>query len=113
MAHHELAFNEKDRVRFDEIKAGNKTIETRAASERYAAIAQGDTVTFTCGNDQLTKRVAAVHHWPTVEAMLTEMPLSIIAPDLHTVEELKDRYATYPGYFERIAQGGLFGFALV
>ena len=110
---HTLKFEEMDRVRFQEIRDGLKKIETRAADERYSSIEEGDEIVFTCGADSFTKKVGKTYQWPTVEVMLADVPLEHVMPGLRTVEEAKSRYAAYPGYLERIQQGGILGFELV
>jgi ASC-1-like (ASCH) protein len=77
------------------------------------AIEHGDEIVFTCGKDYFSKKVNRIYHWPTVEAMVAEVPLTIIMPGLLTVEEARGRYSTYPGYMEKIEKGGIFGFELV
>jgi ASC-1-like (ASCH) protein len=105
-------FREVDRARFEEVRSGIKQIETRAAKEKYLAIKAGDTVTFVCGSDSFTKTVARVYHWPSAEAMLHEVELKRVMPDLITIEQVNARYASYPGYPELIAKVGLLGFEL-
>ena len=112
MRTHTLKFEEKDRGRFNEIKEGFKKIETRAANAKYASIEEGDEILFTCGQDSFTKKVLKTYHWPTVEAMCAEVPLEEVMVGLFTVEQAKQRYATYPGYTERIKEGGILGFQI-
>lgn len=110
---HTLKFEEVDRARFNEVRDGTKKIETRAMNEKYDSIEQGDEIMFTCGEDHFTKKVSKTYHWPTVEAMLIEVPLDKVMPGLLTVEEAKNRYSTYPGYMEKIEKGGILGFELI
>jgi ASC-1-like (ASCH) protein len=107
-----LVFREVDRARFDEVQSGQKTIETRAATEKYKAIKVGDEITFACGSDTFTKKVAKIYHWPSIEAMLAEVPLSRVMPDLQTIEQVQERYASYPGYEEKIKDLGILGLLL-
>lgn len=113
MKTHNIKFEEKDRVRFKEIKDGIKKVETRATNEKYDSIREGDKILFTCGKDSFYKRIKKIYHWPTIEAMFTEVPIEKIMPGLITIEEVRSRYATYPGYTERIQRGGILGFELI
>lgn len=46
------------------------------------------------------------------EAMLAEVPLKKVMPALDTIEEVRERYASYSGYSEKIQQFGIIGFEL-
>lgn len=105
-----LIFREEDRPRFEEVKSGIKKIETRAATPKYQKLGVGDEITFTCGEDSFTKTIAKRYHWPSVDAMFAEVPLKNVMPDIDSVEAAKARYASYPGYPEKIKQFGLLGF---
>ena len=107
-----FVFREVDRARFEEVRNGPKTIETRAATEKYQAVKVGDELTFACGGDTFTKKVVKIYHWPSAEAMLAEVPLSKVMPDLETLAQVHARYASYPGYEEKIKQFGILGFEL-
>ena len=107
-----LVFREVDRARFDEVRDGVKAIETRAATPKYRAVNVGDELQFSCGGDTFSKKVIKKFHWPSVEAMLAEIPLKQAFPDLDTVEQVKTRYANYPAYEEKIKQFGIIGFEL-
>lgn len=111
---HTIKFDEADRARFDEVKEGRKKIETRAPNEKYDSIKEGDEIMFKCGDAQpFTKKVTKIYRWPTVETMFSEVSLEEVMPGLLTIEEAKNRYATYRGYTERIEKGGILGFRLV
>ncbi len=107
-----FVFREVDRTNFEEVRSGLKTIETRAGTEKYRAVKVGDEITFECGGDTFTKKVAQIYHWPSPESMLEEISLSKVMPDLQTIEQVKERYASYPGYEEKIKEAGILGFEL-
>lgn len=44
--------------------------------------------------------------------MLAEVPLKHVMPDLSTPDQVKARYATYPGYDTKIPELGIVGFEL-
>ncbi len=105
-------FREVDCPRFEEVRSGLKQIETRGGGPKYEHIKVGDAITFSCGSDAFTKKVSKIYHWPSPEAMLAEVPLKRVMPDLDTVEQAKERYYSYPDYKEKIAAFGLVGFEL-
>lgn len=110
---HDLEFREVDRARFEEVRSGLKSVETRAANEKYQSIEEGDEIHFICGQDSFSKKVRKIYYWPTIKAMLAEVPIEKMMPGLVTVEEAKKRYATYPDYLDKIAEKGIQGFELV
>ena len=105
-------FRSVDRARFNEIRTGEKQYETRAATEKYRAIREGDTITFVCGKKRLEKEIAKVFYFRTPAAMRRGLPLAQVMPDLTTLAEVKARYASYPDYTEKIQKFGLLAFKL-
>jgi ASC-1-like (ASCH) protein len=112
MSRHDIEFREVDRKRFEEIRDGVKRIETRAAAEKYLSVKEGDELVFRCGDDSFVKRVGRVYRWPSIEAMAEEVPLADVIPSAASMEETRARYASYPGYGEKIRKDGLLGFRL-
>ncbi len=112
MKNHTLVFRAIDKESFEELRAGSKSLETRAATPKYQKVEAGDLFTFKCDGDSFTKVVTAKHHWPSLEAMFAEIPFKRISPDLDTVEAAIKRYASYPGYTEKIKEYGILGFEL-
>ena len=107
-----LRFRQVDRARFEEVKSGLKSIETRAATIKYQPIQKGDTITFVCGKERFVKEIANVYHFPSPEAMVKKLPLQKIMPLVTSIEEMKKRYYSYPGYEEKIKEHGIFAFEL-
>ena len=107
-----LVFRAVDRARFEEVRSGVKVVETRAATPKYQSINVGDAIKFSCGGDTFSKKVIKKYHWPTIGEMLAEIPLKSAFPDLETVEQVRTRYASYPGYEEKIKEFGIVGFEL-
>ncbi|MBI2109422.1 MAG: hypothetical protein HYT93_04615 [Parcubacteria group bacterium] len=103
-------FRKVDKARFEELKSGAKEIETRAATVKYQSIAIGDRIKFVCGEDSFSKIVNKKYHWPSIEAMVKEIPFKKIMPHVESVEEMKKMYVSYPGYTEKIQKFGIFGF---
>ncbi len=113
MTTHVLEFRTVDKERFEEIRRGDKTIETRAASDTNRVIEEGDEIEFVCGEERFSKKVAKKYHWPSIEAMLAEVSLKNIMPGVETIEQVKARYDSYPNYLEKIEKFGILGFELV
>jgi ASC-1-like (ASCH) protein len=107
-----VRFREVDRKNFEEVRSGAKSIETRAATVKYRPIEVGDTLTFACGKDRFAKTITKRYHWPSIDAMVGEVPFQKIMPSVASVEDMKKVYASYPGYEEKIAEHGLLGFEL-
>lgn len=107
-----LRFRQVDRARFEELRTGMKSIETRAATIKYRPISRGDILVFVCGMERMEKTVREAHHFKTLEGMLEELPLRKIMPDVSSVEEARKRYASYPGYEDKIREHGILAFEL-
>ena len=102
-----LRFRAVDRRNFYDIKLGIKTIETRAASERYKHIKKGDVVVIVCGSAKLRKRVTRVRHFTSIGSMLKAIPLKRIMPSVVSIAAARKIYYGYPGYKEKIRANGL------
>lgn len=107
-----LRFRQVDKALFEEVRSGFKSIETRAATIKYRSIQKGDTITFVCGKDRFIKQIVGVYHFATPEAMIKKLPLKKIMPLVTSVEEMKKRYYSYPGYEEKIKEHGILAFKL-
>jgi len=102
-----LEFRLQDKGHFEAIKRRLKTVETRAASEKYCDIKPGDSVSFRCSTEEVVMKVQAVEHYSSIEKLLDEIPIDRLMPGLTTLEEVKKAYRGYPGYEQKIAQHGL------
>jgi ASC-1-like (ASCH) protein len=107
-----LDFREVNRDTFDLVCAGSKDIETRAASEQYADIAPGDTITFLCGNDTCAKEVEAVEKFPSIEAIFQKYKPKEINPTWKSEQDGRDAWASFPNYTEKIQKYGLIALTL-
>lgn len=107
-----IRFREIDRDGFNLVKTGYKTIETRAATPRYRGIKVGDILTFTCGRDRFNKTVVAKQVYRNARALLKSVPLSQVAPDRTTKQQMLDRYASFPDYEQKITKYGLVAWKL-
>ena len=107
-----LRFRQVDRDNFEEVRRGEKSIETRAASVKYQPIKEGDTLRFVCGTDSFEKHITRRYHWPSIDAMLEEVPLKRVMPSVASEAEMRAAYASYLGYEQKIRDFGLLGFEL-
>lgn len=107
-----LRFRAVDKKNFDEVRAGIKSVETRAGTVKYQPVAVGDTLTFVCDGEQFTKKIVKKFHWPSIDAMVQEIDFKKIMPSVSSVDEMKKVYASYPSYDEKIREHGLLGFEI-
>jgi len=107
-----LRFRAVDKKNFDELKRGDKSIETRASTIKYQPIEVGDMLTFVCGKERCVKIIIKKYHWPSIDAMAREIDFKEINPSAHSLDEVKKMYASYPNYDEKIKKNGLLGFVL-
>lgn len=107
MANITVRFREVDRDKFEDIIAGRKTIETRAATEKYQNIESGDTLTAICGKNRIEKVISAVKFYKTPDALIDDLGYTEILPTAVSREEAIEIYYTFPGYREKIKEGGL------
>jgi len=107
-----LKFRETDRDLFDDVVNNIKSIETRAATERYRPIKTGDVLVFVCGKDRLEKTIKSVKHFASLDEMLNELDLKSVLPHVETIEEAKRVYHSFPGYEQKIRDYGLLAFEL-
>lgn len=112
MKSHVLIFRATDMDKFMAIKDGLKTIETRAATPRYARIAEGDLLTFKCADQYAEKRVDHVNMYKSVKELVDAEDIAHIFPGVSTLEEAEATYHGFPGYKEKIAESGLVAFHL-
>lgn len=95
---------------FLEIKRGEKTVETRAASGKYRTVQKGDTLIFVCGSSRLRKKVKRVRIFKNLGAMAKVIPMKKIMPSAPTLTKARKIYYGYPGYKEKIARHGIIAF---
>ncbi|MFA6603713.1 MAG: ASCH domain-containing protein [Patescibacteria group bacterium] len=107
-----LRFREIDRDIFDSVRSGEKTVETRAATERYRDIAGGDQILFVCGRDSFAKIVKSARIFRSLPALLRRYRVRDINPDVRTAAALKAMYESFPGYREKIKKFGLIALEL-
>lgn len=92
---------------FDEVKAGLKKVETRAGTDKYRKIQEGDTLTFVCGKHKLIKKAKKVIIFKSIPSMLRKYKRTDIMPSTKSLAELEKAYYSYPGYREKIKKFGI------
>lgn len=102
-----LKFRAANRDTFLDIKTGKKTVETRAATERYKDIKAGDTLVLVCGHERFKKIVKKSRIFKSITAMLRVYSLKKIMPEALSEKDLRDAYYSYPSYKEKIKKFGL------
>ncbi|PIS14021.1 hypothetical protein COT65_01135 [Candidatus Shapirobacteria bacterium CG09_land_8_20_14_0_10_47_13] len=107
-----LLIRETDRWVFEAIKAGQKTIETRAATPKYQKIKIGDVLVFVCGQDRLEKQVAGVSLFAGLDQLLAKIDLKEIMPSVSSPQDAKKIWYSFPNYREKIKQYGLVAWRL-
>ncbi len=112
MKKHVLKIRRADKVFFEAIKKGRKTIDTRASTDKHRRIEEGDVLVFVCGNDKLEKKVEKVEYYKTIEEMTKAIDFKKIMPFVDSIEEMKKVYFSFPGYREKIDKLGLVVFRL-
>ncbi|MBO6046986.1 MAG: ASCH domain-containing protein [Erysipelotrichaceae bacterium] len=86
---------------FKMIKSGQKTIELRLNDEKRSQIKVGDEIIFSLKDDPsqtIHVQVIALHHYPTFEALYSDLPLLQCGYDSETIKDASphdmDRYYT-------------------
>ena len=69
------------RLPFDLIRAGQKTVELRLYDEKRKSIRVGDKINFSCEGDSLTVTVLALHRFSDFAALYEAMPHNALGSD--------------------------------
>jgi ASC-1-like (ASCH) protein len=107
-----LRFRTINRNIFLDIKSGKKSVETRAASERYKNVKAGDAIVLVCGKERFEKKVKKAKIFKSIKALLKIYPVKKIMPDFSTEKEMRGAYYSYPGYKEKIQKYGIIALEL-
>ena len=87
-------------------------METRAATEKYKNIKNGDTIILVCGKDRFQKEVKKAKIFKTINTLLKAHPLKRIMPKLNSEKEWRKELYSYPSYKEKIGKFGLIALEL-
>ena len=101
-----------DKFVFDSIRNGEKTIETRAATDRYRKIKQGDILVFTCGDEKLEKEIEKVDYYKSIDEMVKAIDFKKIMPFVSSLKEMEEIYYSFSNYKDKIDKFGLVVFKL-
>lgn len=112
MKKHVLRIRGEDKMFFDLIKDGIKTIETRAAVAKYKKIEKSDILVFTCGNSTVEKRVMEKYWFSSIDEMIKHLDIKKIMPHLNTEDEAVRVWHNFPDYKSKIAKYGLMAWEL-
>ncbi|MBU4082341.1 hypothetical protein KKB98_00070 [Patescibacteria group bacterium] len=112
MTKHILKIRQVDKVVFDTIKKGQKTIETRAATDKYRRIKAGDILVFVCGDEKLDKSVEKVDIYKGIDEMIKVIDFKSVMSFVNSIDEMKKVYFSFPNYKEKIEKFGLVAFKL-
>jgi len=107
MNKHTVKFRAVNRDIFLDIKSGKKSVETRAATERYQNIKAGDMIVLVCGKERFKKKVKKARIFKSIKALLKTYPIKKIMPGMATEKEWREELYTYPNYKEKIKKYGL------
>lgn len=113
MANIALRFREIDRDKFEAVRNGLKTIETRAATEKYRNIRDGDVMLATCGSDKTEKIIKEVRHFNSIKEMFEIYGIERILPGVNTLTEAEIVYDSFPGYKQKIKEYGIIALVLI
>ena len=69
-----LRFRAKNKRNLLEIKEGLKSIETRAATDKYRDIKRGDVLVLVCGKQRIERQVGNVRIFKTINALFRKVP---------------------------------------
>ena len=106
MKNHVLRIRKVDKVVFDSIKNKKKTIETRAATDKFRKIKKGDILIFVCENKELEKQIKQVELFESIDKMLEKINFKKIMPFVNSADEMKKVYYSFSGYKEKIKKIG-------
>lgn len=109
--HHAQIAAENNEI-FAALLDGRKPIETRAATPKWQTVKPGDDLEMRCGSNSAAFSVTRVEHYPTIEDMFAEIPVSQIIPGIDSIDEARAVYYSFPGYKEMLAEWGILAFWL-
>ena len=102
-----LRFRAKNKRNLLDIKEGLKSLETRAATDKYRDIKRGDVLVLVCGKQRIERQVGNVRIFKTINALFRKVPFKKIMPSAQSEEEARNIYYSYPGYREKIKKHGI------
>lgn len=110
MKRHIIKFRAVDKINFDTILDGSKSVETRAATNKYRAFETGDILVIMCGNEKIEKPIKKIEHFDSIDSLVESVGLKNVMPLAKDLAEAKKAWYSFPGYKAKIAQYGLITF---
>lgn len=107
MANWVLLIRKENKDIFNLIRKEIKTIETRAATDKYQKIKKADNIIFSCDGQKLYKKVKSITRFKTIEDLLEYFPLDKILPQAKSLKEAKQIWMNFPKYSEKLKKYGL------
>lgn len=104
---HVLKFREVDRDKFEALKSGEKSIETRAATSKFKNIRPGDTLIVMCGSDNYEKVVKEATIYASLDRLFNNYSYKEILPTSSSLSEAIAVIEGFPGYPEKIRKHGI------
>ena len=101
-----------DRNIFEAIVAGEKSVETRAATARYRPVAAGDVLVFSCSGQTHERSVREVAIFPSIDELFAHVDFRLVMPGTSSLAEASATYDRFAGYREKIAKEGIIAFFL-
>lgn len=101
-----------DKYVFDAVKSGEKTVETRAATDSFRRIEVGDILVFSCDGEKFEKEIKNIKIFRSVDEMVGKIDFKKVMPFISSVDEMKKVYDSFPGYRDKIKKLGLIAFEL-
>ena len=108
----QLKFRAVNRDIFEAIRSGAKKVETRAATEKFRDIKNGDVIMLVCEDDAFTKTVKRAEIFGSIGALLEKYAPKDINPVYKTAKELRAMFYSFPNYKEKIRKHGLIALEL-
>ena len=84
MSKYTLRFRAVNKDIFLDIKSGKKTVETRAATEKYKDIKAGDILILVCGKNRFEKEIKKARVFRTIKTLIKAYPIKKIMPNIDT-----------------------------
>jgi len=112
MKRYTVRVRQQDKDIFLQIKNGQKTVETRAATIKHKNIKKGDILIFVCGNDKIEKEILKASLFKSISQMLKYYKIKQIMPSVKTKQEMEKVYYSFSGYQEKIKKHGLIALEL-
>lgn len=110
MKKHILKFRAVDKINFDTILDGRKTIETRANTIMYQNFQVGDVLIIKCGAGYIEKTIKKIEHFNGIDELINKVGIKNVMPLCNSIEDAKKIWYSFPGYKEKIEQFGLVAF---